>query len=119
MPDPASALSETSGPDGPVVGSATAGGASRGPEDGAATADVTRRGSRAGRDLRSAIGVGLLLGALVIGTLTLDARAFLVVVAAAVSIGAWEVRRGVAAKGMSVPLVPLVLGTVGMLAPRR
>ncbi|WP_082589405.1 phosphatidate cytidylyltransferase [Nostocoides sp. Soil756] len=116
MPDPASALSETSGPDGPVVGSATAGGASRGPEDGAATADVTRRGSRAGRDLRSAIGVGLLLGALVIGTLTLDARAFLVVVAAAVSIGAWEVRRGVAAKGMSVPLVPLVLGTVGMLA---
>ncbi len=72
--------------------------------------------SRAGRDLRAAIGVGLLLGGVVIGTLVVDARAFLAVVVVAVTYGAWELRRAVAAKGISVPLVPLVLGSVGMLA---
>ncbi len=71
--------------------------------------------SRAGRDLRAAIGVGLLLGGVVIGTLVVDARAFLAVVVVAVTYGAWELRRAVATKGISVPLVPLVLGSVGML----
>ena len=32
------------------------------------------------------------------------------------ALGAWEVRRAVATKGMRVPLVPLLLGTVGMIA---
>ena len=38
------------------------------------------------------------------------------VVVAAICLGAWEVRRAVAVKGMHVPLVPLMLGTVGMIA---
>jgi phosphatidate cytidylyltransferase len=59
--------------------------------------------------------VGLLLGGLVIGTLVIDPRAFLAVVVVAVSYGAWEVRRAVATQGMLVPLVPLLLGAVGML----
>jgi len=70
---------------------------------------------KAGRDLRAAVGVGLLLGGLVIGTLVVDARAFLAVVVVAISYGAWEVRRAVATRGMVVPLVPLLLGAVGML----
>ncbi len=75
-----------------------------------------RRTPSAGRDLRAAIGVGLLLGALVIASLVIDARAFLVVVIAAMVLGAWEVRRAVATKGIRVPLVPLVLGSIGMIS---
>ena len=71
---------------------------------------------KAGRDLRAAVGVGLLLAALVIGTLAIGAAAFLVVVIAAVCVGAWEVRRAIATKGVAVPVVPLLLGAVGMLA---
>ena len=52
---------------------------------------------------------------LVIGTLVYDARAFLAVVVVAVAYGAWELRRAIATKGAVVPLVPLLLGTVGML----
>ena len=69
----------------------------------------------AGRNLPAAIGVGLLLAGLVIGTLVYDARAFLAVVVVAVAYVAWEVRRAIATKGIVVPLVPLMLGTVGML----
>jgi len=70
---------------------------------------------KAGRDLRAAVGVGLLLAGLVIGALVLDPRAFLAVVVVAVSYGAWELRRAIATRGMVVPLVPLLLGAVGML----
>ena len=70
---------------------------------------------RPGRNLPAAIGVGLLLAGLVIGTLVYDARAFLAVIVVAVAYGAWEVRRAIATKGIVVPLVPLLLGTVGML----
>src|SRR4051794_8264210 len=70
---------------------------------------------RAGRDLRAAVGVGLLLGGLIIGTLVISPAAFLVVVVVAVSYGAWEVRRAIASRDMVIPLVPLLLGAVGML----
>ncbi|HOB80029.1 MAG TPA: phosphatidate cytidylyltransferase [Ornithinibacter sp.] len=70
---------------------------------------------KAGRDLRAAVGVGLLLAGLVIGTLIVDARAFLVVVIAAICVGAWELRRAIATKGITIPLVPLLLGVAGML----
>ncbi|MFL6175829.1 MAG: phosphatidate cytidylyltransferase [Ornithinibacter sp.] len=70
---------------------------------------------KGGRDLRAAVGVGLLLADLVIGSLVLDPRAFLVVIVVAVSYGAWELRRAIATRGMVVPLVPLLLGAVGML----
>ena len=45
-----------------------------------------RRPPKAGRDLRAAVGVGLLLAGLVIGTLVVDARAFLAVVVVAVAL---------------------------------
>jgi phosphatidate cytidylyltransferase len=61
------------------------------------------------------VGVGLLLAGLVVGTLIISPAAFLVVVVVAVSYGAWELRRAIATRGMVVPLVPLLLGAVGML----
>jgi phosphatidate cytidylyltransferase len=70
---------------------------------------------KAGRDLRAAVGVGLLLAGLVVGTLVISPGAFLAVVVVAVSYGAWELRRAIATRGMVVPLVPLLLGAVGML----
>jgi phosphatidate cytidylyltransferase len=70
---------------------------------------------KAGRDLRAAVGVGLLLAGLVVGTLIISAPAFLAVVVVAVSYGAWELRRAIATRGMVVPIVPLLLGAVGML----
>ncbi len=70
---------------------------------------------RAGRDLRAAVGVGLLLGALVVGSLVVDPRAFLVVVVVAVAYGAWEVRRALTTKDIHVPVLPLMVGAVGMI----
>jgi len=86
--------------------------------DAASAADARTRTPatpKAGRDLRAAVGVGLLLGGLVVGTLVVDARAFLAVVVVAVSYGAWELRRAIATRGMVIPLVPLLLGAAGML----
>ena len=83
--------------------------------DEAAPPEPAPPGPKAGRDLRAAVGVGLLLAGLVVGTLVVDARAFLVVVVLAVGYGAWELRRAIATKGITIPLVPLLLGTAGML----
>ena len=77
--------------------------------------EVAAAPPKAGRDLRAAIGVGLLLAGLVVGSLVVDPRAFLAVVVVAVSYGAWELRRAIATRGMVIPLVPLLLGAVGML----
>jgi phosphatidate cytidylyltransferase len=71
--------------------------------------------SRTGRDLRAAIGVGLLLAVIAIGSLILDARAFLVVLIVAVCLGVMEMRGVLATRGAEVPAVPLLLGAVGML----
>jgi phosphatidate cytidylyltransferase len=94
------------------------------PDSGPTTHEGSRRRSdthapakppRAGRNLPAAVAVGLLLAALVIGTLVVDARAFLGVVVLAVALGAWELRRAIATKGIGIPLIPLLLGTAGML----
>ncbi|HEU5241995.1 MAG TPA: phosphatidate cytidylyltransferase [Ornithinibacter sp.] len=82
---------------------------------GAADAPSQTTPPRAGRNLTAAVGVGLVLAGVVIGTLVYDARAFLAVIVVAVAYGAWELRRAIATKGAVVPLVPLLLGTVGML----
>ncbi|WP_299441778.1 phosphatidate cytidylyltransferase [uncultured Phycicoccus sp.] len=118
MSDPATEHPETAGPETPDAGVVAT--AHDAPDDAAADAGsqpagpTPRRAPSAGRDLRAAIGVGLLLAAVVLASLLIDARAFLVVVVVAMCLGAWEVRRAVATKGMQVPLVPLLLGTAGM-----
>ncbi|KIR65561.1 phosphatidate cytidylyltransferase [Micromonospora haikouensis] len=72
---------------------------------------------RAGRNLPAAIGVGVGLGAAVLLPLFFYLPAFLLVLAAAIAIGIWEMARAVRRSGAHPPLVPLVAGgvlTVGL-----
>ena len=85
-------------PDGPVAASA------RG-----------ARPSRAGRNLPAAIGVGLGLGALIIGSLVLRKELMLGIIVVAIGVGVWELRRALAQVSINVPLVPSLVGSVSML----
>ena len=71
--------------------------------------------NRAGRNLPAAIGVGLTLGALVIGTLFTRHAYFMVVVVAAISIGTWEMSRALRTAGYRIAELPVVLGGAVML----
>jgi phosphatidate cytidylyltransferase len=71
--------------------------------------------SRAGRDLKAAIGVGVGLGVVIVVTLLVKKEAFLVVVAAAIAVGVWEMRQALTQQGIRAPLVPTVVGSVAML----
>jgi phosphatidate cytidylyltransferase len=71
---------------------------------------------RAGRNLGAAIGVGLGLGAVIVVSLLVYRPAFLVVVLAAVLVGVVELTRAVQAGDFRPPLVPVVVGSVAMVA---
>ncbi len=73
------------------------------------------RTSRVGRDLPAAIGVGVLLGAVVIASLVVLEPLFLVVVLAAGSLGVWELRQALATRNIHIPLVPVLAGGWAML----
>lgn len=76
---------------------------------------LATRPSRAGRDLKAAIGVGLGLGLLIVSTLLIRKELFVVVIMLAIVVGIWEVRGALRNKGIEAPLVPPVLGSVAML----
>ncbi len=69
----------------------------------------------AGRDLPAAIGVGVGLVALVIATLAWWHWGFILLVALMLSVGAVEVNRALRRIGMNAEIVPIVLGTIGMV----
>ena len=71
--------------------------------------------SRAGRNLRAAIAVGLVLGALALVSLFTVKVTFLIYVAAIVALGMWELARAVEARGIRLPLVPVAAGGAVML----
>ena len=71
---------------------------------------------RAGRNLVAAIGVGLGLGAVILVSLWLYPPAFLAVIAVAILVGVVELVRALEAGGARVPLAPVLVGTVAMLA---
>jgi phosphatidate cytidylyltransferase len=76
-----------------------------------------RTPGRAGRDLPSAIGVGVGLGGLVLATLHSPERwGFVVVVAAAVALGVHEVVQALRRIGARPPKAPLVVGGAAMVA---
>lgn len=77
---------------------------------------VPPKSSRAGRDLVAAIGVGLALGGLILVSLLVYRPAFLAVLGVAILVGVLELVRALEAGGARAPLVPLLVGTVAMLA---
>jgi len=78
--------------------------------------EAAPKSSRAGRNLPVAIGIGLLLGALIVVPLYSPYRwAFIVVVCAAMSVGTYEVVSALRALGAQPPLVPLVAGGIAMV----
>jgi phosphatidate cytidylyltransferase len=82
--------------------------------DGPAPATVPGHG-RAGRDLRAASAVGLGLAALVLSTLFVWKPAFVGLAVVAVTVAVWELGQALATRGVRVPLVPVLLGSVLML----
>lgn len=88
----------------------------RQPSGGPASAgsDPQRQRSRAGRNLPAAIGVGVLLGAVVIGSLFIWRPAFVIVVGFAVCVAIWELSRAIGHSGAHPPVVPLMIGGVAM-----
>ncbi|WP_433497476.1 phosphatidate cytidylyltransferase [Sphaerimonospora sp. CA-214678] len=72
-------------------------------------------GNRTGRNLPAAVAVGVVLGAVVIGSLYIVKAAFLVVVLAAVGVGVHELAKALAIHGIRVPVVPLLAGMAAMV----
>ncbi|MFI2368744.1 phosphatidate cytidylyltransferase [Streptomyces sp. NPDC018833] len=71
---------------------------------------------RAGRDLRSAIGVGVGLGAVIVASLFIVKAVFVGVIAVAVVVGLWELTtRLQERKQIKAPLVPLAVGGAAMV----
>lgn len=90
--------------------------------DKAPSAPPTRRArregggrGRAGRDLPVAVGVGVGLGAVIAGSLLVRKEGFLVLCALAVVLSVWELTQAFAARRIHVPLVPVLVGSLGML----
>nr|WP_232807404.1 phosphatidate cytidylyltransferase [Geodermatophilus chilensis] len=75
-----------------------------------------KKSGRAGRDMVAAIGVGLGLGAAILVSLLVYRPAFLLVLGAAILTGVVELTRALQAGSARAPLVPLLVGTVAMIA---
>ncbi len=97
----------TPGPPDPAVGSAA--------PPAHDTPPTPAPASKAGRDLRAAIGVGVGLGALVLSSLLIRKEFFLPVLVLAICLGAFEVKRALESARINAPLVPILIGAVTML----
>jgi phosphatidate cytidylyltransferase len=71
--------------------------------------------SRAGRNLPAAIGVGVGLIGLLVGSLLVRREAFVALTALAIVLAVWELAGAFAARSLRVPVVPVAVGSVGML----
>jgi phosphatidate cytidylyltransferase len=74
-----------------------------------------KKKSRAGRDLPAAIAVGVLLGAMAIGTLLFAPKWWLPLLAVAIAIATHEVIRRLREGGYALPVVPLLIGGQAMI----
>ncbi len=70
---------------------------------------------RAGRDLKAAITSAVVLLAAIFVSLAFWKTAFMFIVAAAVVVAVWELRKGFLAKGIDLPEQPLMVGGVVMV----
>lgn len=79
------------------------------------TGPVTKT-SRAGRDLPAAVAVAVALIAVIVASLAFVKDVFLIVVGAAILVALWEMARALAHYGTWMPVVPMAVGAVGMIA---
>jgi phosphatidate cytidylyltransferase len=70
---------------------------------------------RAGRDLKAAVTSAVVLLAAIAASLAFWKTAFMFIVAAAVVVAVWELRKGLLAKGIDLPEQPLMVGGVTMV----
>jgi phosphatidate cytidylyltransferase len=75
----------------------------------------TKDHGRAGRDLKAAIGSAVVLLAAVALSLFVWKTLFILIVAAAVVVAVWELRKGLLAKDIDLPEQPLMVGGVVMV----
>ncbi|MFP5334611.1 MAG: phosphatidate cytidylyltransferase [Actinomycetes bacterium] len=97
-----------------------AGSASAAPAASATAVATSRRAARAssgraGRNLPVAVAVGVGLGALVVLTLFTRKELFVALTSVAIVLAVWELSNAFAARRLSVPIVPVVVGSVGIL----
>jgi phosphatidate cytidylyltransferase len=79
-----------------------------------AAAKAATAPSRAGRNLPAAIGVGLVMGGAVLGSLFVRKEAFVGLATLAIVVAVWELTEALAGRQIVVPLVPVAVGAVGM-----
>ncbi len=77
---------------------------------------AAKKPGRAGRDMVAAIGVGVGLAAVILVSLLVYRPAFLLVLLIAILVGVVELTRALQAGSVRAPLVPVLVGTVAMLA---
>ncbi len=82
--------------------------------DAAHVGETGRRRPKAGRNLPAAIAVGVTLGALCIGSLFWIRELFGILLLAAVAQGARELVDAFRQRDIHVPLIPILVGTLGM-----
>jgi phosphatidate cytidylyltransferase len=70
---------------------------------------------RAGRNLPAAIGMGVLLGALALGGLFTKPQVFVAIEAIVIVLAVWELSQALTAKHFVVPVIPLAVGSLGMI----
>jgi phosphatidate cytidylyltransferase len=87
-----------------------------GPGAGGSGSTVTGRRAGGGRNLPAAIGVGVVLGGIIIGSLFVVKTAFLGVVLLAILLAIWELANALATAQIRLPLVPVCVGAMAMLA---
>jgi phosphatidate cytidylyltransferase len=95
-------------------GASPSGDAAR-PVDGTGGTPPPKDHGRAGRDLPAAVASAVVLLAAIAGSLYFWKPAFMLIVAAAVVVAVWELRRGMLAKDIDLPEQPLMVGGVVMV----
>jgi len=73
---------------------------------------ATAKPESGGRSLKMSVIVGLLLGAVFLGSILIYPPAFMVLAAVAAGSGAWELCTALRIKGWHVPRIPITLGSV-------
>jgi phosphatidate cytidylyltransferase len=71
---------------------------------------TAKKKSRAGRDLRAAISVGLSIGAVLVATLVFAPRGWVVLCSGAIFVASHEVVRRLREAGYVIPVIPLLIG---------